>query len=183
MLRKVIILALLVIGLAIPAQSLPLTFGNNFTVITDAPWSIPGEPLATSYFNIDNSRGVITSAFLMMKHVGNFSISGASENWYIATGDNELIGTLRESKFLDCLSNSWLTEIWYLNQNMINDMTSDGYFKVNFMESTDGMDWLFAKDITLAYKAAPVPEPSTLFLSGLGLIGLTLVARKKQFSS
>lgn len=66
---------------------------------------------------------------------------------------------------------------WYSIDQLRITIDPNGYF--NTVSFGDGQNWV-ADNLVLNENAAPVPEPSTIVLLGLGLVGLAGIGKKKM---
>jgi len=163
--------------------------GADYQQITGSLWTITSPFEYTHTLDLTPPGESLNSATLSLTHVGN------SRSWFIvplevwiaASGDNQYIGALsrsplRYSRKTQQWQGAWVTDTWTLSPAVLAEMTSTTPWSLTMKAGNigfvpNGKLWLDKSALCGDY--TPTPEPATMSLLGLGLLGLFGVRKKK----
>lgn len=131
-------------------------------------------------YSFELNPGDISSAELSLTHLSVFTES--EDRWFLTSG-NEFIGFLTKVEEDDV--EGWETDTFDLSDNIIANMIGDSSLQIDVWNESiiDEVVVLLADYSILTTEtgagANPVPEPSTMFLIGSGLMFMAFLRRKK----
>ena len=137
---------------------------------------------------VDPEAEAIDGASFSVTHVGNVSGPFNNELWILTANGGFNLGTLSTSEW-----GRWTTDNFSLSSALISSITSSTSWSlgIRFSEETSYIDVLLLDRATFAGNytpftsdyipagVAPVPEPSTMLLLGIGLLGLVAIGSRK----
>ena len=150
-----------------------------------------------SLTGLSSALYTLDDASLSIKHWGNGN-TGSGELWYIDTDGSIRIGQLSQSDSKSSGVEDWVVDLWALDSSVLTEMTGTDPWSLTlkFMEDTNARDHLWIDYSTLSGNytekvtggvntngeptGQAIPEPSTLFLLGTGLLGLVGKARRQK---
>ncbi len=120
----------------------------------------------------------INSAEFSITHTNNYEQYG--EEWTVAIVTDNATHQLGKLTFADS-SAGWTTSSFDVTEEFIDMITSQDLWslKIN-LEQSEGGGGLVIADATFEIKYSTVPEPGTMLLLGLGLLGFAGIQRKRS---